>query len=344
MLAARLHAPGEPLRLEQVELPDPQGTEVRVRVAACGVCHTDLHITRGVLQRVELPLTLGHEIAGWVDAWGADAAPELRAASLRNGDPVLVFGGWGCGSCVACSSGQEQRCADGRSPGFQEDGGYAEAVVVPHPRHLVTLGSLDPVRAAPLADAGLTPYRAVRRAEPWLDGGARVLLIGLGGLGQFALQYLRRLPDLQIAVRELEPDKVNLAADLGADLGLLGGDAALVRDGLGGAAHVVFDLVGSDESLELAGQVVAADGLIMLVGEAGGHLRFGFDLPSVESWLTTTAWGSLDELRQVVRLARRGALHWNIESMPLVEAQAALDRVAAGNVDGRIVLVPTVNS
>jgi propanol-preferring alcohol dehydrogenase len=344
MLAARLHAAGEPLRLEQVEIPEPQGTQVRLRVAACGVCHTDLHISHGVLQRVELPLTLGHEIAGWVDAWGPDAVADLRAGSLRNGDPVLVFGGWGCGSCVACRSGQEQQCADGRSPGFQEDGGYAEAVMVPHPRHLVTLGALDPVRAAPLADAGLTPYRAVRRAAPWLDGGARALLIGLGGLGQFALQYLRRLPDLQIAVRELDPEKVNLAAELGADLGLLGGDAALVREGLGGAADVVFDLVGSDESLELAAQVVATDGLIMLVGEAGGHLRFGFDAPSIEGWLTTTAWGSLDELRQVVRLARRGALHWSVESMPLVEAQAALDRVAAGSVDGRIVLVPTVNS
>jgi len=200
MLAVRLHAPGEPLRVEERPVPQPRGSEVRVRVGGCGVCHTDLHIADGTQRRVELPLTLGHEVAGWIDGAGGDASAALRRARLHDGDPVLVFGGSGCGACRQCSAGEEQRCADGRALGFQRDGGYAEFTLVPDAGHLVALRALDPARAAPLADAGVTPYRAVRRASPWLTPGARVLLIGFGGLGQFALQYLRRIPDLTVAV------------------------------------------------------------------------------------------------------------------------------------------------
>jgi alcohol dehydrogenase, propanol-preferring len=313
---------------------------VRVRVAGCGVCHTDLHIARTDRLRVTRPLTLGHEIAGWVDAAGPEAATGLRRARLAAGDAVLVFGGWGCGECRACSAGQEQRCEQSVSPGFQRDGGYAEQVLVPSARYLVPLRSLDPVEAAPLADAGVTPYRAVVRAAPWLTAGARVLLIGLGGLGQFAIQYLRRLPDLTVAVRELDPDKLTLAAELGADLGLLAGDESLVSLGLGGHADVVFDFVGTDETLAYAARNVEPGGLISLVGEAGGHLSFGFDQPPVESYLTTTAWGSQDDLREVVRLASRGRLRWSVERMPLRRARSAHDRLLAGKVKGRIVLVP----
>lgn len=344
MLAARLHAPGEALRLVDVPRPEPSGSDVLVRVAGCGVCHTDLHIADGTQARVELPLTLGHEVAGHIEGVGPSAARALRRARLAVGDPVLVFGGWGCGSCRECLAGSEQRCERSRAPGFQEDGGYAEAMLVPDPRHLVPLGSLDPVRAAPLADAGVTPYRAVRRAEPWLPEGARVLLIGSGALGQFALQYLRLIvpggPSLTIAVRELNPARLEQASSLGADIGLLDGDGAMVREALGGPADVVFDFVGNDQTLRIGADVVAADGLVMLIGEAGGHLSFGFDRPPVESWLTTVAWGSHADLSDVVRLARRGRIRWNVEPMPLREVAEAHARLRGGDVDGRLVLVP----
>ena len=340
MLAVRSHLAGEPLRIERVPVPEPSGTEVRVRVAGCGVCHTDLHIARTDRLRVSRPITLGHEIAGWLDAAGPQASATLRRARIATGDPVLVFGGWGCGACRECSLGQEQRCERSASPGFQRDGGYAEHVLVPHARYLVPLRGLDPVEAAPLADAGVTPYRAVLRAAPWLVSGSRVLLIGLGGLGQFAIQFLRRLPDLTIAVRELDPDKLQIAADLGADLGVLAGDDSFVSLGLGGHADVVFDFVGTDDTLAYAARNVEPGGLISLVGEAGGHLSFGFDQPPVETYVTTTAWGSLDDLREVVRLAARGRLRWKVERMPLRKARSAHDRLLAGRVKGRIVLVP----
>jgi propanol-preferring alcohol dehydrogenase len=340
MLAVRTHAAGEPLRVEDVPVPHPSGTEVRVRVAGCGVCHTDLHLARTDRLRITRPVTLGHEIGGTIDAWGDDAAPVLRRARLDEGDRVVVFGGWGCGACRECASGEEQRCERGASPGFQRDGGYAEQVLVPHPRYLVGIGDLHADHAAPLADAGVTPFRAVSRAAPWLTPGARVLLIGFGGLGQFAIQYLRRLPDLVVAVREVNPDRLTAAARLGADLGLLEGDEALVNLGLGGPADVVFDFVGTDATLDYAARNVAPGGLVSLVGEAGGMLPFGFERLPVEASLTTTAWGSVADLKAVVRLARRGRLRWDVERMPLADAQAAHDRLAAGKVEGRLVLVP----
>ena len=342
MRAVRLDAPGRPLRIEEVPVPEPSGTQVRIRVAGCGVCRTDLAIVDGTQSRVELPLTLGHEVAGWIDAAGPDA--DLAAAGLAVGDAVVVHGGWGCGNCRECAAGAEQRCPNGRSPGFQADGGYAELMVVPHARHLVALGGLDPVAAAPLADAGLTSYRSVQRARPWLTSGTLVLVVGAGGLGQFAVQYLRLLPevgaDLFVVVAERSPARLDRATELGADEALHDPDAATALASLAGPAGVVLDFVGSDETLELAADVVAPDGLVMIIGEAGGRLEIGFDRPAIESWATTTAWGSIHELREVVRLAQAGRVHADVELMDLRDASAAHARVRAGDVSGRLVLAP----
>ena len=344
MRAVRLHAPGEELRVEEIATPQPTGTAVRVRVGGAGVCRTDLHIVDGVQTRVDLPRVLGHEIAGWVDEAGPDAGRPLAAQGLSVGDPVVLHAGWGCRACADCASGNEQRCDRSVAAGFQADGGYAEAVLVPHPRYLVRLGQLDPGDAAPLADAGITAYRAVRRAEPWLPAAARVLVIGAGALGQFALQFLRLLPDggdeLRIGVREIDPARLERAASLGADVGLLAVEPDLTLAGLGGPADVVLDFVGTDGTLAHAAAVVAPGGAIVLGGEAGGHLSFGFDAPTIEAWMTTVAWGSLADLHDVVRLAAAGRVRWDTERLPLERAAEAHARLRRGEVPGRIVLVP----
>jgi propanol-preferring alcohol dehydrogenase len=359
MLAVRLPAIGAAPVLVNVPIPVPAGSEVRVRVAGCGVCRTDLHIVRGEQPRVSPPVTLGHEIAGWIDAYG----PSVTAAPLELGTPVVVYGGWGCGSCAECAAGEEQRCALGRSPGFQADGGYATYVLVPSTRYLVPIGSLDPVRAAPLADAGVTPYRAVRRAQPWLGPGARVLIIGFGALGQFALQYLRRLDGLVVTVHDLDPAKLALARSLGFAAGVddsgasnttgggtsvapdaqeaskpTGDGASVSVDASEASVDVVFDFVGTDATLAQAAATVSPGGLIAIVGEGGGTLPVSFESPAIEVTVTTTAWGSLDDLRAVVALAPE--LDWTVDPMPLTQAHKALDELAAGTVSGRIVLVP----
>jgi propanol-preferring alcohol dehydrogenase len=344
MRAVRLHAPGADLLLEDVPLPQPEGTEVRVRVAGAGVCHTDLHIVDGTQPRVELPRTLGHEVAGWIDQVGPNASGPLRRSRLHIGDPVVVYGGWGCGECVQCRSGDEQRCEFSTAPGFQADGGYAEVMLVPHPRHLVALKDLDPTDAAPLADAAITPLRAIRRAAPWLAAGSRVLVIGAGALGQFALQLLRLVPpdgrELIVAVRELDPARLERSAELGADVGLLAVEPELTIEGLGGRPDVVLDFVGTDGTLAHAAEIVAPGGVVLLVGEAGGRLDFGMERPTIEAWLTTVAWGAPQDLRDAVRLARRGRLRWSVDRMPLAEAPEAHRRLRHGEVEGRIVLVP----
>lgn len=327
--------------MEQVPRPEPACGEVLIRVAGCGVCRTDLHIVDGIQRRISLPLTLGHEVAGWIDHAGS---PEvLGAAGLELGQPVIVAGGWGCGACAECAAGAEQRCAMSTAPGFQRDGGYAEAMLVPHVRHLVPIGELDPLRAAPLADAGLTTLRAVRRAAPWLRAGGRVAVFGGGGLGQFALQYLRLLGAEVARIVLVEPmeERRARARSLGADESLPGADRQSLIEALGGPADLVLDLVGTDATLGTAAAVVAPGGLIMLVGEADGSLVAGFDRTPVESWFTTTAWGSRDDLAEVVRLAIADQLRWEIEPMPLTEINVALERVRAADTAGRIVLDPT---
>src|SRR5919204_698097 len=178
---------------ELCEVPEPVAAPggVVLRVAGAGLCHSDLHMMHwppGTLP-YDLPFTLGHEVAGTVVALGPGAG------GVGVGDAVLVYGPWGCGLCRRCSLGEEHQCerpAQERGCGLGYDGGLAEYVVVPSPRLLVPLGDLDPVRAAPLADAGLTPYHAIRRALP-LPAGSAVVVIGVGGLGHVAVQLLGAL-------------------------------------------------------------------------------------------------------------------------------------------------------
>jgi alcohol dehydrogenase, propanol-preferring len=340
MLAVRSHAPGDGIRVEQLPTPEPAGTEIRLRVAGCGVCHTDLHIIGSDDRiRVTRPVTLGHEVTGWIDEVGDAAQPALNDLGLSVRDPVVVFGGWGCGRCERCVADEENACALRRSPGLKADGGFAEYMIVPHPRHLIPLGpDLDPVASAPLADAALTPWRAISRAEGWLARARRVLVIGVGGLGQFAVQYLRRAGAFELIAIDIDAAKRERALGLGADRMLSPADAALAE--LEASVDVLFDFVGTDATLADAARFVARGGLVSLVGEAGGRLAFGFRALEVESYVTTTSWGSRRDLAEVVAMARAGAISWTVETLPLARAAEALDRLARGRVDGRLVLVP----
>jgi alcohol dehydrogenase, propanol-preferring len=317
--AAVLRRVGAPLRLEDRPAPQPRGEEVLVRVRGAGVCHSDLHMVDGLIPGLPLPRVLGHEIAGEADGLG----------------PVLVYASWGEGTCRWCRRGEEQLCARVAEPGWVRDGGYAEAVVVPSRRYLLPLGDLDPVRAAPLADAGVTAYRAVRRAQPWLAGGGTAVVLGAGGLGQFAVQFLRHTGDTRVVAVDPDPAKREEARLLGAD-----GTAAAGDDLEPGEAVAVLDLVGSDTTLAEAARLVRPGGVVMVVGEVGGRLPFGFGAVPHEAHLTTSVWGSRRDLAAVVELARAGTLRWEVETLPLDRVNEALERLRHGRVRGRLVLTP----
>lgn len=316
MRAAVLYRAGRPLRLEGRPRPRRRGEHVLVRVLGCGVCHSDVSLADGLFD-ARLPLVLGHEIAGHADGVGN----------------VLVYASWGCGRCAFCRAGDEQLCPDATQAGWTQDGGYAEWVRVPSPRYLVPLGDLDPVQAAPLADAGLTPYRAVRRALARLRRDSAALVVGAGGLGQFAIQYVKLLSPTGVVAVERNRAKHRWLRELGAD------EVRHPRQPVPPAC-AVFDFVGSPTSLRLGLRALEPGGILIQVGAAGGQVPFGFDRVPPEAHLTTSVWGSLQELREVVELARSGKLRWHVEALPLERANEALARVRRGAVLGRLVLVP----
>jgi propanol-preferring alcohol dehydrogenase len=317
MRAVVLRSFNEPLAIEERDPPAVQGDdEIVGRVLACGVCHSDLHVVDGLFSS-PLPLVLGHEVTAEVDGYGA----------------VLVYTPWGCGECRFCLAGEEMICPKGREAGLFQDGGYAEYIRIPSRRYLYPLGDLDPVSAAPLGCGGLTAYRAVKHARSALGTGSRALVLGAGGLGQYAIQYLRLLTDASVDVADLSAEKQERALELGSE-------AAADPAELEGPYTAVLDFVGSDDSLANAARLVDRKGITVLVGLFGGHIPFGFGGVPHEARFMTSVWGSRDELAELIGLAQRERLDCAIETMPLEQAEEAHRRVRAGEARGRLVLVP----
>jgi alcohol dehydrogenase, propanol-preferring len=207
----------------------------------------------------------------------------------------------------------------------------------------VPIGDLDPVAAAPLADAGLTPYHAVKRALRDLRPGSAAVVIGVGGLGHVAVQLLRTLSGCRIVAIDRREDALDAALKAGADVALQadGLTAQEVRDAAGGrGATLVMDFVGVDATLELAAGCATAGGHLAIVGVGGGTLPFRFGAIPFETSAVFSNWGTRAELAEVVELARAGRVHIEVERVALDEVPAAYERLEAGNVHGRVVAVP----
>lgn len=331
--------------LREVAEPVPGAGEVVIRVAAAGACHSDLHILKdfdGEKTGWTLPFTLGHENTGWVHATGAGVR------GIEHGQPVAVYGAWGCGQCRTCQLGMDNYCAYalGRRPrggGLGRDGGLAEFMLVPDSRFLVPLGDLDPVAAAPLTDAGLTPYHAVKRSLPLLVPGSTTVVIGIGGLGHLAVQVLRAVCATRIVAVDTRPDALSLAQRSGAHHSLAAGDnaAAEIRElSTARGADLVLDFVGSESTLQLAVAVARPLSHITLVGLAGGRYPFGFNTVPYEANLATTYWGSRPDLVELLDLARGGHLDTKIQRFALTDAPSMYELLAAGGITGRAVVVP----
>jgi alcohol dehydrogenase, propanol-preferring len=341
MRAARLHKYGEPLVIDEVPVPRPAVGEVLVRVVGAGFCHSDLHIISGDIPTLpRMPLTLGHENAGIVAAAGGGVR------SVSEGDHVAVFGAWGCGVCGYCVSGEENLCMQGQWVGLSKyDGGYAEYLLVPHERHLVRLRQLRPEVAAPLTDAALTPYRAIKRALPAITPDHAVLVIGAGGLGQFGIKLLRLLCASEIIVADLSDKKLETARDLGAHHTVNSDvDAALeiVHMLSNGGVAAAFDFVGAGSTLALALGATRRLGRVVQVGLAGGAAR----LLALQNWqpevsYSVSYWGNVKELREVLDLAEDGRLTpIPLEFESLDRINDARHRLETGQVNGRAVITP----
>lgn len=330
--------------LREVEVPEPGPGEVLIKVGGAGACHSDLHVMEwpaGTLP-YELPFTLGHENAGWIEAVGAGVT------GWDVGAGVAVYGPWGCGRCRACRSTLETLCErrdeiGASGGGLGRDGGMAEYMLVPDSRLLVPLGDLDPRDAAPLSDAALTPYHAIKLALPKLVPGTSVLVIGVGGLGHMAVQLVRAVTPADVIAVDVDPAKLELAREVGATATVNAGEGAAeaVRELTGGhGVALVMDFVGADATMALAAATVASGGSVMVVGIAGGTLPLTFGTLPFDASIAHPYWGSRIELVEVLELARSGRIRAHVERFPLVRAADAYRRMREGSLDGRAVITP----
>ena len=209
MQAVRFVGVGRPAQVDDVPKPAAGPGQVLIKIGGAGVCHSDLHVMEEDLG-FRPPFTLGHENAGWVAALGEGVA------GFKEGDAVAVYGPWGCGRCHSCQLSMENYCEnwaqmDGFGGGLGLDGGMADYMLVPSARLLVPLGELSPAKAAPLSDAALTPYHAIKRALPHLNADSTVVVIGVGGLGHMAIQLLRVLAPVHIVAADVDDKKLEQA-------------------------------------------------------------------------------------------------------------------------------------
>jgi propanol-preferring alcohol dehydrogenase len=335
MRAYRLVAPGS-AELVEVAEPRPGPDEVVLRVLAAGVCRTDLELRRNGGAPV-LPLTLGHEIAGEV----VDVGSAVRDRSP--GDRVAVYELLGCARCAACERGEDNVCRAvvPGAVGVTRDGGMAEYVAVPA-RNLVALGALDPLAAAPLTDAGMTAFHAVRRGRALVERLERAAVLGIGGLGHLALQFLVATSRADVIAVDVDPARLEFAAQLGAVQGVQAGAGAA---GELGEVDVVFDFVGSQASLDLAAQVTGRGGAVVVTGGGGGRIGLTAEIgagraPDREVAIVHTFGGTREDLIGALALAEVGHVRTSIERFALADVSRAFAALEAGRILGRAVLEP----
>jgi alcohol dehydrogenase, propanol-preferring len=327
MRAMVLDAPGRALREADLPLPDPGPTEVRLRVRACGVCRTDLHVRDGELPHPKLPLVLGHEVVGTVERAG-DAV-----ARLRIGDRVgLPWLGWTCGQCRFCRRGAENLCPNAQFTGYQRDGGYAEHVVADARFVFPLPPGLSDLDAAPLLCAGLIGYRTLRLA----GDAARVGLYGFGAAAHLVAQVARHQGRRIFAfTRPADEAAQAFARDLGAEWA---GDSTTPPPEPLDAA-LIFAPVG--DLVPLALRAVEPGGVVVC---GGIHMSpipaFPYELLWGERVLRSVANLTRRDGEEFLALAASAPLHTETHTYPLARANDALDDLRHGRFTGAAVLIP----
>ena len=340
---------GEPLQEVTWPTPEPQGTQVLLEVTHCGVCHSDLHIWEGYYDMgggkrmsladrgVSLPLAMGHEIVGRVVKLGPEAE------GVKPGDVRIVFPWVGCGHCDQCLSDEDNMCTvASRSIGVFQNGGYATHVLAMHPRHLVDPGSLDPALAATYACSGITVYSAIRKVMP-IKPTEPIVLVGAGGLGLAAISVLRALGHQAIISVDIDATKRQAALEAGATTAVDGagdGVTQCILDAARGPVLAVIDLVNGSQTAAFGFAALRKGGKLIQVGLFGGEMTMSLPTMATRALTVQGSYvGNPKELRELVALAQSGQVApIPIETVPQPQANAALMRLRAGAVKGRVVL------
>jgi D-arabinose 1-dehydrogenase-like Zn-dependent alcohol dehydrogenase len=328
--------------------PVPTGTEVLVRVKCCGVCHSDVHIRDGYFdlgggrkfmmgdRGMKLPLTMGHETYGTVIAAGPDAG------TVPIGAERIVYPWIGCGKCARCLEGDDNLCANMQSIGIQRPGGYADHVIVPHPKYLVDPQGVDPAIAATLACSGITTYSAVGKLMPFAPEDW-ILVLGAGGLGLLCLSVLRAMDHKNIVSVDIDPKKFAAAKAAGAAETLDARDEGALKQLqkiAGGNVYGALDFVGSTETAKLGIAALRKGGRYVVVGLFGGEIQMGI-VPLAQRAITIEGSyvGNLSDLKDMVALASsRKLAPIPIERRPMAEVDRALSELKAGKIVGRVVV------
>lgn len=340
---------GQPLQLNQQPTPEPKGSEVLLKVLAAGVCHSDLHLADGWFdlgggkrmslqdRGMKLPVTLGHENVGEVVAVGPDVK-DVKVGMRMLADPWI-----GCGNCPACQRNEDNLCTAMRSLGVFSNGGYADYMLVPHPRYLFDIGDMSPERCAPLACSGATTFGALKKV-PTLTREPTVI-IGAGGLGLMCLALHQKMGGHSAIVVDIDAGKRDIARKAGASA-VVDANAADAVDQIkgltNGGAFAVIDLVGSSQSARLGYDSLTKGGKYIIVGLYGGDLTVSLPpIPMRALTIQGSYVGSVPEMQELMELVRRTGLpDVPVATRPLDDVNDVMNELRAGKIVGRVVLTP----
>ena len=336
MKAAVLREFKQPLSVERTSDPKPASGEVLVRVEACGVCHSDLHIADGDWPQftpiVKKPLILGHEVVGRVVDKGHDVT------TLQTGDRVGVpWIYWTCGECEPCMEGNENLCVRQIITGVSVDGGFAELFRAPASHALRIPEKLSSSEAAPLFCAGVTVYRALKQAD--IRPKQRLAVFGVGGLGHMAVQVGREL-GAEVTAIDVVEQKLELAQSLGASavINAASMDAGKYLRKQGGV-HVALVTSAARTTYDSAFQALRAAGTLLVVGLPAENICFPpIMMASKEVRIHASAVGTRKDVNQVLALAETGKIRCMVSIRELDQANDALRELRSGSVSGRLVL------
>ena len=349
MKAARIHEYNKPVVLEDIPIPDIKPDEILVQVKACGMCRSDVQLVDGYFRRyadIPPPITIGHEIVGVVDKIGS-TVPD--GAGFAPGDHVVVVPGWGDGTCRHCQIGNSQICPNVRWPGFGEYGGFAEYVPVPA-RYLIKVDKrLKFEELAPLTDAGVTPYRGIKKLrEAGALGAGRVIgVLGVGGLGLYGVQYAQLLGGgAQVVAIARNPEKLAIAKEYGADhiISTTGKSHDEVAKELKEAVgqpdlDAIIDCTGAEEMIQLGFELLSISGHYADVGLVGDRIDIPlFPRVSREQVFHGSFWGNYTDISEVMSLMGEGKVRHTVKIFGFDEINENLDLLRSGDIVGRAVM------